>query len=1539
MESNGTYPRIKFTREGFLGRNVWEKFGSTYTATHSYDTMFTNRFVPYLRNLVNSIGHHMFGDDKNTKYKVEINVKPPESNIKQSKSTNCPDSQYNVLLEIFIRSADEQNPAVLWSHEMYIPAMVGSNFCKTKMFLDPKTGKYRPATALERREMGHGATDPGGYVINTKGNHMAVRLLEISSPFKPKIVDGQKPAEKMKKKFDSHSSSIFRRIKNFVFSLAERGVHIPAAEHYGYTQDDVDLVLADELEVVDTIELNRTLSEEPAKIPAPSPKAGKRTKRGAATENDEDQPSESVPTLKRRSKKTEVQQTSADKRHLACKLKLRNLSDVFLTAERKQRRDKSKTPKIPLPAVSQIIVRSTFENIHALSTVIEIFNCNLVYSVWISLPSTNEKVHFTAERYIPMITFPFKSREYGPGSDDRNLDTDRGGSLVSRLSFCFHVLFYARDFEKNMIKMEAEFYSVGLKSYEDEMMETILSVFPDEDHASIEAAFYSSLVHYRNSLPLLSPFDLFSSMYTRLPTDIHIDCPLNLVMHTTGFIIPLAIKFGTDPYIAKARALATMLLSHHSAAETGGSSNLQAYENKHIVTSGACIMRFVRDRINLLFWVACERDKVQSKTHLESQILKAKARTAILSSFKTRELPLIQNENVQRAVTFLQVETQLKTLMMTRTIVVPGSNYVKAESRLIQMDQAGNVCISYTPESSEVGKRKDLAALAIVTMYRDPMLITNFLEDSIQGLYDNKHKDFAEISKHIGELYSDIIGTDKRLLYIEGIPTYYISQEFFAFIKDLFLREKILANPDGTFSEPEQTDLEFRSPVNTFDIVFSSSHKRYTVFHSGGIVGHFVLNVLKNGTLAIDDPDMSADFEAKYGSKPWVTTNIIGLIRAGMLQLITPMEEYFECTSVAKFYATPSITDMPIENGQHTRDESIIRNCKELCPWCWHRADPKDKRTHYNRLDETGQRNPGKYADVIRCTTCDRRWHTHCFKVAYERDMIVEDVLSRQCPLCYNNQNFIKMNPVPLDFREDFDVCMIDPSYIFGASASTIPISEQTYGVRSAYQANMGLQSLDKQTEIDEKKESTSKQALEAQVPLATTELATELQHDCHNGINTMVASYMHGSNNEDGRVACETILRKCFRYAAYQTVHMSEQKTGKIKHNGVYYDVVREYMGICPSADTTKFHAIDEKTGLPKIGAFIRPGDAIYARYAITNTDAIVDQSLYCTIENYGQVEQVIAASLNASENFKITSSSRLAITTVMYYCYFEGDKICARYSQKGVIAKILPRKEMGKIVGGPFDGCVPDILEPPTMLPSRMTISYMTELAASKYALMTGVPQNLTSFRSSQDLPDDHRRWYGSTMDMYCKELRKLGCGQGFQNWCKQHVPDLVGEDVGFMHDLGGLMETLRLPNGKEEPVLFGPIRYLMLRHHAIGKIKRSILDAKRTGGDIFRQWFKGREGNLRAGYQEGQALFSAGIPETSKSIVHMGAKTTPVLACENCGQLVTVITSTTQTCPECEGPLLFINTIYSLLVLRQILATRGIDLRFYPTKQASD
>lgn len=1438
---DGSYPSPNYTREGALVRALYRSYGGAYVAQESYSSMFANRILPWVRGIVDNLKTHMFPQHYHSgKFDVIVQVTTPSATPASARRVgpNQPSQHYNLKLTIIIQ-CDGRN---IWDRVILVPVMVGSRHCHSY-------GK----SAIERQIMGLGASESGGYVINGRGGLTVIRSMETAHQARPKIISNEKATADARKDMERHTENALAILSDYAQELELQKMlpkHLIA--NYLYSKDDIG-----KIEEPGVVRMPRPVAK-PVNRGRPKKKPGSANAgvNAALLAAHDDSPEFEAPMPS--------QHNSQDT--------LNRLSRVILTEPPKKKPRKRPT----MPVTEDFLVRCTYEDIHALPTSIQIYAVGLVYYVWISLPRVNKKIHVASETYVPMALGI----------------TALGGRLLSM----FHALFFAREYLNNDQANDSKFYTPGsMKNYRNEISEAIMSVTDPEIAPGIEAALAMSFQQYDETVRLLSPFELFVSFYSQKPSTVSIVLPYDLVKYAVDYIVPLSGFTGNDHYLAKARALATMLVAQFNAMETKDSSDLHSYKNKMVNTAGAAIFRMIRERLNLIFRTMCVNGV--EGTDQAAKIRAASKPTCILSSFSPHDGPgSMKGEGGAQATMTLPWETVLKALMLIRVIAVPGSAYVPQAARMIQFDQVGSIDIMYTPESGDVGKRKEPAELGLISMYRDPSLLERYLCAAVA--------DAAEFG--IAPKREDVRGTGIRLLYIEAIPYYYISSEFYLAMRKYFRTNGPVRNdihhPYGL--QPSPAARNATSRVQTFDIVFSDDGGRYTIYHSGGVVGHLAL-VPVDGELLLDDPEYR-----RVNGDPWRNANPDRLIDDGAIAFVSPMETYFQCTSVPKFYDTPSIDDMPLVDGVHTRDEDTIRNCQDLCPWCWHLATPPNHPRQSKRLDRDGQRNPGVYGNVVQTCKCRRRWHDHCLRLWHVR---VGRILGDdECPVC--NNNFDDVPTPPRDFREDYDYVMVDPSTMLGVSSGTVPNAGESYAVRTAYQSNMSLQSLDMQPGVEQKRDLNVKVALEAQVPICATEMGATNERDCHNGVNLLWANRMMPQNNEDGIYISETAARG-LRYQHIQTVTApSTQKGRQIRHNGKWYEVEAEFMGMCPSVDKKKFHAIDPQTGLPRIGAFVHPDDALYARYAVVKGGLIIDQTEYCSVEIFGYIYQMnVRGILYDPKNpnpIQVTANLHVSISLAVQYCYLVGDKLCARYSQKGVVAVILPRREMGVIVGGPFDGCVPDGYNAPTTLPSRMTVAMITEQYASKAALFTCEQVDATAFRHRTGISDEYRMVKNPKLAEYVRILKENGCTDG-------------------------VMETLRLPNGVEEKVLFGPIRYLMLRHHAPTKTKRSAYNPMRIGDDIFRQSTKGRQGNLRIGYQEGQGFYSQATPYTMQELISMGASSESLLACESCGLFATLPPSSglRYVCDNCSGDLVAIKTVYSLAVLIQILATRGIDMRFFP------
>tara|TARA_Y100000310_G_scaffold299605_1_gene334601 strand:+ start:2466 stop:4268 length:1803 start_codon:yes stop_codon:yes gene_type:complete len=189
-------------------------------------------------------------------------------------------------------------------------------------------------------------------------------------------------------------------------------------------------------------------------------------------------------------------------------------------------------------------------------------------------------------------------------------------------------------------------------------------------------------------------------------------------------------------------------------------------------------------------------------------------------------------------------------------------------------------------------------------------------------------------------------------------------------------------------------------------------------------------------------------------------------------------------------------------------------------------------------------------------------------------------------------------------------------------------------------------------------------------------------------------------------------------------------------------------------------------------------------------------------------------------------------------------GDKFTSRHGQKGVVGLIIPESDM------PFtaSGVTPDILFSPHGIPSRMTISHLLELIASKTGALAGRYIDATTF---DEEPEAAIR----------KELLSLGF-----------------RDNGVETMYNGI-------NGKQfkAKIYVGNMHYLKLKHmvankiHSRGRGPIQLLTRQPTEG-------RAKEGGLRLGEMEKDTFIAHGASLLLKERFDSDKTTIPV--CEECG-----------------------------------------------------
>ncbi|KAL0224973.1 hypothetical protein RCL1_002885 [Eukaryota sp. TZLM3-RCL] len=488
----------------------------------------------------------------------------------------------------------------------------------------------------------------------------------------------------------------------------------------------------------------------------------------------------------------------------------------------------------------------------------------------------------------------------------------------------------------------------------------------------------------------------------------------------------------------------------------------------------------------------------------------------------------------------------------------------------------------------------------------------------------------------------------------------------------------------------------------------------------------------------------------------------------------------------------------------------------------------------------------------------------------------------------------------PPNIRKRFTHCEIHPSMILGVSASLIPFPDHNQSPRNTYQSAMGKQAMGIYASNFRKRMDTLANVLiYPQKPLVCTAAMEFLKFkELPAGQNAVVAIACYsGFNQEDSVIMNQSAVdRGLFRSMFFR----SYKDTAKSNSSqGIVEEFERPPLDDCKNPRKGNYDKLEDD-GLVPCGVFVSGEDMLIGKVSPISPDLIEsikgrratkkDVSTPMRRTEEGFVDQVLYST--DQDGYKFTKVKIRMIRTPQV-----GDKFSSRHGQKGTVGILHRQADL------PFtcDGIVPDIIINPHAIPSRMTIGQLVECLLGKVSSLTGAEGDGTPFEPTYTVKSISDRLHDS----------------GYQRY---------GNEVMFNGFTGKKMDA---------HIFIGPTYYQRLKHMVEDKIHSratgpvQILTRQPVEG-------RGREGGLRLGEMERDAIISHGAAAMLKDRLFFHSDAYKIYVCDLCG-LMAVFNHNLKTF-ECKGcrnlqAISQINLPYACKLLFQELMSMFVAVRIRP------
>ena len=431
----------------------------------------------------------------------------------------------------------------------------------------------------------------------------------------------------------------------------------------------------------------------------------------------------------------------------------------------------------------------------------------------------------------------------------------------------------------------------------------------------------------------------------------------------------------------------------------------------------------------------------------------------------------------------------------------------------------------------------------------------------------------------------------------------------------------------------------------------------------------------------------------------------------------------------------------------------------------------------------------------------------------------------------------------------------IHPSTILGTLASNIPFPDHNQSPRNSYQAAMGKQAMGMfALNFRERFDAMAHLLCYPQVPFVSPFMSKfygAQSMPCGQNIIVAIMTYT-GYNQEDSVMINQASLdRGLFRSIFYRTYKDEERKN---QSSGEEERFQLPDPALTKQMKNANYEKLDESGFIPE-QTFVNTEDILIGKIVplrvptgmVIPVGAKKYRDVSRTMRNneIGWVDRIFKNRNGEGYSFAKVRMRQDRIPEI-------GDKFSSRHGQKGTVGMILKAEDMPQTASG----LIPDIIINPHCIPSRMTIAQLMETLLGK---------------------------------MGC-ELGCLGDGSPFNNVTLEGITRLMRDKLGMEPQGNEILYNGFTGKQMETSIFMGPCYYQRLRHCSADKMH------SRASGPLVmltRQPAEGRarEGGLRFGEMERDAVAAHGIAEFTKERLMECSDLFRCWSCQDCGLIAIV------------------------------------------------